>query len=386
MIKYCNKSTVQPNKYFTVSLMIYFLMLPFGAMSLGSFGSLLKYIAILPIMIFLMQYRRLVLSKIIIIQILIIYSYVISLIYSVDFRASCQKIKTEILFCVLLIITGCANFKASELIQIKKGLVGSSRITCVILLLFGSLEENRLFLSGTLTEDPNYLNGYLLFGIVNAIQNILSDTKKRNHFFFIIETFFYLYASLLTGSRGGLISIIIAVTSITVFVIYEKKNSREKKLILSIIMIILIIYIILGLMPVELVNRFYWDSIITSKGTGRFVIWEESLRIFSESNIFIKLFGSGAGSILTVFENHGFRRVVAHNVFIQHLLEGGLLSLLLYIIFIYLCLLKSYKKKEWFILSCLIGFITLSFSTSIVAYKPYWNAILFTNLISNKKI
>ena len=289
MSNFDNKSATETNKIFTISIVLYLLMLPLGTMSLGSFGSLLKYIAILPIIIYLLHYRSFKLSKIIIIQLLIIYAYIISMFYSVDRLVSLSKIKTEILFCILLMVTGCANFHTSEVIQIRKGLVWSSRITCILLLFFGILEENRLGLSGSLSEDPNYLNGYLLFGIVSAVQVFLSDLKKGNLLISMMEMFFYIYASILTGSRGGLISMIVAVISITFFEILDKKNTKKKRILLSII-IMIILYIVGGMIPPELVNRFYWNDIIASKGTGRLVIWEESVKIFSESNLFHKIF------------------------------------------------------------------------------------------------
>ncbi len=369
------------NKSMTICLMFYFLMLPLGALSLGSFGSLLKYIAILPLTIYILQYRRIVFSKILISQYLLTLGYGLSVLYTIDRNSSLENVETNILFLILLLTVGCIYFSVSEIKLIRNALVWSSRITCLLLLLYGTVKENRLFLSGSIKEDPNYLNGYFIFGLINAVQIFLSGKKRKEQIFSMIEILLFLYTSFLTGSRGGLAALLAAAISAAFYEIRGNNIQRRKQFIGLIFLFILIIFLASRNIPGELASRYYWSSIIASKGTHRLEYWKKAIEIFAESNIFRKFFGYGTGSIREIFGIYGFKRVVAHNVFIQQLLEGGVISLILYSQLIYFCLNQAFHKKDWFIFSCLTGFVVLSLSTSITAFKPYWNAMIFSNLI-----
>jgi hypothetical protein len=369
------------NILMTICLMLYFLMLPLGALSLGSFGSLLKYVAILPLTIYILQYRRIVFSKILIFQYLLTLVYGISMLFTIDAKSSLESIETNILFLILLIAVGCVYFSVSEIKQVRKALVWSSRITCILLLFYGTVNENRLFLSGRITEDPNYLNGYFIFGLINAVQIFLSGTKKREHVFSMIEMALFLYTSFLTGSRGGLIALLAAAAVIVFSDVPGNSIQRRKQFIALILLIIFIILMVFRFIPGELISRYYWRNIIASRGTHRLDYWKNAIDIFSESTIFRKFFGYGTGSIREIYGIYGFKKVVTHNVFIQQLLEGGMISIILYTLLIYFCLNKAFYKKDWFILSCLTGFVVLSLSTSITAFKPYWNAMIFSNLV-----
>lgn len=381
MLNQIGRKTFQSNGIMTCCISLYFIMLPFGAVSLGKEGSVLKFIAVLPCFFFLLIYQRIVLSKIVILQFFLIIKYIVDLCYTIEVNSSIQVIKTNILFLVLLVATGCANFDHSELKVIRNSLVWASRITCIFLIFFGSFKENRYLLSGVITEDPNYLNGYFLFGLVHAVQALRSDDHKKIKILSLLEISIYFSASILTGSRGGLLSLIVSVFLMVVLGSNTRNRGNRKKIIIF-LLLMFIFLCLLEIIPESSTSRFYLSTVMSTGGTHRFEIWKKSLEIFIESNVFREIFGYGCGTIRSIYLTHQYMDVVSHNVFIQQILEGGIISFTLYSLIICCCLNYLIQKKDWMLFSCFIGFIVLSLSTSIMTFKPYWNAILIVNLLS----
>ena len=53
---------------------------------------------------------------------------------------------------------------------------------------------------------------------------------------------------------------------------------------------------------------------------------------------------------------------------------------IIYIIMIIHLLIVSYKRKDYMSLSIICGFVMLSLSTSLYAFKPFWAIMMFVNL------
>ena len=379
----CTKNKNIRQRLVIIFLCIYFLSLPLGAMALGKFGSILKCIAILPILGFILEKNKFKLNKIMILQ--LVYTILIfsSLLYTVDIVKTMQRLKTNIMFLILLLYIGSIYINDKEIHMVKKSLVWSSRITCIILLLFGTTSSDRLLLNGFITEDPNYLNGYLFFGIAYAVEKIIDRNNFKSKVLYSIEITIYIYIILATGSRSGLFSAI-AVMFI-MFCFGDKKRGKLGRKALVIFILMIATPIIIKYIPDTVLNRFTVEAIIESKGTNRIMFWEWAYDIFKSSAISNKIFGYGAGSIREIYLINGYIPVVCHNIYIEQLLEGGLLTLAVYLIIISSCIIRAVKLRSVFSISIMIGFIILSMQASLYAFKPYWNIILFISLLNIKK-
>lgn len=387
---YTINSTVYNNNNFIVyMLIIYFLAVPLSTVPIfDKFGSILRLLALLPIVAIILKrgfkYR---LTKLSILQLIYSLFLLFSVIYSIDVKSTIVRFNTNILFFILLFMTSSINFKKFDIVRLKNALIWSSRIMCFIVLLFGSssIESfGRVVLtSGLVKEDPNYINGYLLFGVINSLEILLNKNSIRLKIFALLELFIYFYVSFLTGSRGGLLAIVASFA--IYFLIYIINSKRIRYYLRSLIFLsitLLLIYLIISLLPNDLLSRFEISNIIQGRASKRFDIWENSFYIFKYSNTFNKLFGFGAGTIQTIFGSLINLKVVAHNIFIEQLLEVGIFGLLLYMLFIFHTVKKSVKEQDYFSTAVIIGFIVLSLSTSLYGFKPYWNAIIFVGLFS----
>jgi O-antigen ligase len=178
-----------------------------------------------------------------------------------------------------------------------------------------------------------------------------------------------------TGSRTGFITYLF-ITAI-VFISNFKFNRKTVLISLSSLVFSIIAYFtITSLVNPEALSRLTFESIISSNGTGRFDLWDNALHIYNESSVFRKFFGYGAGSIRTVYTSYGFINQVSHNIFIEILLENGIIGLLVYVALIIKILIMASQSSIKELLFILLGMIVISLGASLYAFKPYWNVIL----------
>ena len=362
---------------------IYMLFVILGAMSFGTLGSLLKIIGFIPVAIWLIQKHRFYTNRIIFFSILFVIWSSISFFWSINTSSSFSRAITQLSFLLMLMSVAGYYYRADEVIYLKKCMIWSSRLTAVIVMFTGTYAQSRLLLSGIISENPNYLCAYCLFALANATVNILStQSELYQKIIAIIEIAVYIYITFATGSRGGLLSLVIA----SVFIVLFYKDSQEIKGIsiikkIGIILLAAGIYgVVISYMPSEIARRFTEDALINSNnGSGRYLLWEDSINAFRKSGITRKLIGYGAETSRNISYLFDFRiHNVIHNIFIEYLVEIGIVGLSLYVLHILCFVISSIRSKDIFCLSILFGMIVLSVSSSIYAFKPYWNIMILT--------
>lgn len=379
---------IKNNSLFVKWIGIYFFSLVVGAINIGAFGSLLKLIAIVPIFIWILEKHSFYINKELITFCLFFCCCMFSYIWSIDRNITLSRIISQLTFLILIIAVSGYKYTDDELLYLKKSLVWSSRITALVVLMTGNYLEGRIYLSGIINEDPNYLCAYFLFGIVFAITTILSDSNIRKKIFYFIELGIYIYIAIGTGSRGGVLAIL--ASSILAFFLYKSKNKYSfndiyKKAIFIIILILGIVWIS-NYIDLDILNRFSEKTLSSSNGTGRFDLWNNAIDAFKNSNIYRTILGYGTGSAIAITYIFPFKRHnVFHNMFVEVLLELGILGECVYLLHISSFFQSSVKQKNYFCISIMIGMIILSLSTSIYAFKPYWNIMLFILCNSLKK-
>lgn len=171
----------------------------------------------------------------------------------------------------------------------------------------------------------------------------ISAKKSKIKIISIMLFVFILIVEFLTFSRGGYISILISM--ITVMFIYSKRTRFVSIVLFSSIILFIIIIIIPKM-------YYYFDQFQTI--FYRFALWNKGIEYLIKHPNKI-LFGTGLGT----YENLLKVKYTAHNIYILHLVESGIFSLITFILFIYKFLryiLLSYThEKNDFNKSLLLG-------------------------------
>ena len=367
--------------WFVRMLGIYFLSLISGAMNIGTTGSLLKIIGLIPVAIWFVQKMSVYKSRLLTFYFLSVVWIGLSYFWSIDPAKTLQRIITQSSFFLILCSAATYLYNIDEWVYLKKCLVWSSRISAICVLAFSSYHEGRLYLNGILAEDPNYLCAYFLFGVIFCLEILLDEceeTKKKG--IVLLELCVYFYIIVATGSRGGAFAVITACFVFFIFSQKGKKISTEKIFAPVVIGIFLIIayQVAARFVPSDVLQRFSIEELAGSNGTGRYIIWEDAWSTYCESGIFRQLAGYGSAAALTIARRYGFRLInVFHNAFIENLLETGFIGLALYMAYIFRFWNCARKKSDIFSFSIMTGLMVLSLSTSIAAFKPYWNVMTF---------
>lgn len=284
----------------------------------------------------------------------------------------------------LLLLSSCVFvFSSDEILTIKKVLRWSSRISGIICLVFGSYHNGRLILTGRIQEDPNYFCMYLSFGVIACICDITSKKTIKKKIIDAVELLFYFSIALLTGSRGGLIALLLGAL---IYLIFSGDKTFDTKKIIAICAMIIALYVGMTFLSDSMVDRFSVESVLESKGTHRFEIWEEAFDLYGRSNIFRKLFGYGIQGVTTAFANFGysFAGYVMHNMFVETLLELGVFGLITYCIMVLSFCLHALKMKDKFAFGVISMMVIMSMSTSISTFKPYFNIMMFILMSMNQ--
>lgn len=363
-------------------LQIYLLALPLGAMSIGPIGSALKLLAIMPVLISLMNLRSFYCS----VPIKRYFLYVLvcgaSVLYAIDTSSAWNKFSSLLLLFLLQATVCVYKYSENDIDKLKKALIWSSRVSVVLCLIFNTYVEGRIyFRSGTFSEDPNYFSAYLAFGVIFAVEQLIHDNRMRNKIMAIFELAVYLTVALLSGSRGGTLALLFGVI---LYVIFANRNIVNIKTIFLIAIIAIALYFGLSFLSEDILTRFTIQNIRETGGTGRTVIWANAFKLFGASDVFRQLFGQGIGNTVTAWSHYSISEFhVCHNMFIESLLEIGIIGF-----FIYTSMIISYIKAacgqpEKYAFGVMIIMAFLSLSTSIATFKPYINIMVYILCLVN---
>jgi|GEM_PF-3188555 len=361
---------------------IYFLLLPLGTVNIGELGSMLKLFAIALVAIWLLTNRKIDISRIVVLQFLIALFMSLSLLWTINVEGTLTRTISNISFAALLLVASGTHLNKNMMLFLKKGLFLSSIVTALLMIFWGTVVDNRLFLDSVVIEDPNYLCGYLLFGIVSSLENSIDKNMRRSkRVFHLCLLVFFILTAFLTGSRGGMIAVI--ATIICAYFFSNHTVTDVPKLIVTIGVFGAVVYCFQDFLGASLLNRFSADTLINTTGSGRFVLWSNAILILKENDIVHTLFGYGAGSIREIYNGNFYTTFVMHNIYIEVLLENGIIFFIIYLYQILYNIHISYKLKDNFTFSLLIGVFVLGLSLSLYAFKVYWNIVLYLVMLLN---
>lgn len=364
---------------------IYIVLLIVGAMNIGIFGSLLKLLAIVPIGIWLLFKRSFKRNRLLRVSGIYVLFCIASCLWSINQGVSAGRSISQINFLILLCSVSGYTYNSNEVDYLKKCLIWSSRVTAIVVLISADYYEGRIYLKGIIQEDPNYLCAYFLFAMIFCIIVLLQENSIKVKLISTIELIVYVYIVIGTGSRGGALAIVAA--SVIAFVFYRDGTKLIMSSLIKRILLIVLVFIMLNIVgsyiSTDILNRFSLEALSTSSGTGRYDIWESAMNAFNESSFLRQLFGYGTGSAVSItylfpFQHH----LVFHNMFIESLLEIGVIGAVIYIVFIFSFVFEALKRRDIYCVAILTGMIVLSLSTSISVFKPYWNIMIYTLVLS----
>jgi len=129
----------------------------------------------------------------------------------------------------------------------------------------------------------------------------------------------------------------------------------------------------LGIGP-SMLQRFSITALIASGGTGRSDIWKAALKYFTEQDPIHMLFGNGLGSFADTVKyvqvGHDYR-YESHNMFINILIEGGVVGLGLLITCFVSLYINAIKNKNLFGVLAVTGFIVSGISLDAQVYRTF---------------
>lgn len=253
-------------------------------------------------------------------------------------------------------------------------------VTCLLLFFGGAgqqIEDGRISIvlsSGG--ADPNEFCAYFYIPLAIAVSRLFQNRLKPVNLVYISYIIVLFYCIFSTGSRGGLMA---AMAAVIVSWVFSTSISFKKVALMCILLgasyIVFIHYFVPNL-PQPLLERLSPSAILEDKGSNRAYIWEAAL-----SNIF-----SGTPRLIYGYGPYGipFMRHTMHNQFVQVLLDGGLIGLILYLNLCFELARKAFRSGVIFLGGIAGAFAALMTLTAYAYFKPLW-MIFFMCLLTVKR-
>ncbi len=255
-----------------------------------------------------------------------------------------------------------------EIKLIKLAFYGSICVAWISTLFFSFFHGGRMYIEISSLMDPNDFATGLAMAFALCLTELM---HKRKIIFNVICLISLLAIVYFTGSRGGLLTLLVII-----FIWVVSLKGKKKYILLGSIAVATVILFTcaeLGLGP-SMLQRFSITALIASGGTGRSDIWKAALKYFTEQNPLHMLFGNGLGSFADTVKyvqvGHDYR-YESHNMFINILIEGGVVGLGLLITCFASLYVNAIKNKNLFGVLAVTGFIVSGISLDAQVYRTF---------------
>lgn len=355
---------------------LYFACSGADSFQIGSIGSALKLVAMVPLALAFLDIRRwkIRITPTLVAQLIFWLLTVASILYSVSADKTFSSVKALTLNLALVFCLGVMEeYNARELRLMQHCLLAGGWVTIALMLLFSdmSLHGRLTLILGEKTQDQNYINGYFMYAFSWHCCQLLLEKKK----FHLIPTIFILSIVLLTGSRGALVAFLLVIVVHVCFLLAKSRHKIRNITLVVLLMVVLLVMfdMVLARIPENVAQRYSWDYIAENGTTGRTRIWRFLLQHYSADSIFRMLFGHGYGTTVLVNTMDGR---VAHNLYLDNLITLGIPGMLLQLLIQGTVVHILFKRRNYPLLGAYLGMIGICLSLSLVAYKPIWNIML----------
>ena len=255
-----------------------------------------------------------------------------------------------------------------EIKLIKLAFYGSICVAWISTLFFSFFHGGRMYIEISSLMDPNDFATGLAMAFALCLTELM---HKRKIIFNVICLISLLAIVYFTGSRGGLLTLLVII-----FIWVVSLKGKKKYILLGSIAVATVILFTcaeLGIGP-SMLQRFSITALIASGGTGRSDIWKAALKYFAEQDPIHMLFGNGLGSFADTVKyvqvGHDYR-YESHNMFINILIEGGVVGLGLLITCFVSLYINAIKNKNLFGVLAVTGFIVSGISLDAQVYRTF---------------
>lgn len=368
---------IQPS---TLLLGLYFILLPLDFINVGGSTSFLKWFALLPVALTLMfrQCRKLYLTQACRMLLLFNGLAAVSIIWTIDFFHTTDALKSLMLNSFMTLFLGaCCTYNATEIRFLKVSLILSSWLMAILLLIYGKIVDGRLILNiGYHAQDANTANGFLIFAIACHMK-LLDSRENILHAPALIILVGIVFA---TGSRGAVIAVL-GVMALSIL-LNEDRNLSKRLILLGIIL--MLGFLATQVLLSSLNSRFSATYIKEYGSTGRTSIWQHLIDQFLNANPFHQVLGHGYGStvaLTNLSEIENVQGKVAHNIYLDMLLNLGIMGGSIYICMHIVFAVILYRHRERSLLCAYVGFLILCLSLSLYSFKPFWAVMTYALII-----
>lgn len=356
---------------------LYFVCLPFTVVT-TPLGSLLKVIT-MPVTVILSV--RMLMGKSEISFNYIHFTYIFYLIYTVSllFVFSDQRAiittKDMLLGALMFLLVSMRIYNGRE-----KRLMETAWLVVGLVCIYACLSSKEVVsesMSRTVIrilgyeEDQNQFCAYLIMPTLVCVKRFLEKSKLMP--VYIVILFLSLYSILKTGSRGGLLGVLLGLFFYALIGIKSVK-ARLALFCSAAVIAFVMVTVIVPMLPENVMNRYSVSAVEEDGGSGRTDIWK-FLIDYSFQNPRRLVQGSGIFSTYNIMYGAGFQNGVAHNVFVQILNDEGMVGLILYIITILACLLRTVRRQPMYACA-FIAMLGFALSITFYVFKPNLNIMM----------
>ena len=359
-------------KYSSLLLILYICLLPVST-ALSGFIISASVQSLIAVLFVLVSIIEIIFSKKIRIErsIFLAYLYFMFMISTALWDRAFEVDWYSMQFMVTFLIIICVSIRHYSDVEIK--LIRYAFFCSIITAWFSTLffsffHGGRMYIEITSLMDPNDF----ATGLSIAFALCLTEVKRKKRIIlnsvFMISILLIVY---LSGSRGGLLTMMGVI-----FIWVISIRGRAKYILLGSIAAaaaLLLICAEFGIGP-SMLSRFSVSALLASGGTGRADIWKAALKYFISQDPFHMLFGNGLGSfadtVRYVAVGNDFR-YESHNMFINTLIEGGVIGLGLLITCFTTLYIYVVKNKNLFGILAVTGFMISGISLDAQVYRTF---------------
>jgi hypothetical protein len=367
----------------TYCLGFYFMLMVFDSIPMFGIGSLLRLLVILPVgaILFIKMRSRLQINSMTVMFTVYCLFLLFSYMYSINRTETFNQVKRIILNLVIILTAGgMYDYNSREIDFLKKSLMAGGVLTVLLTLMMADYSSSgRLTLSvnGTV-QDQNYLNGYIFFAFIYFLDGFL----ERKRVMMLLPVLGIMVFTLMTGSRGAMVALFgIALVQVLCLLLKEGRLriSTLAMIAAGILLVVFLYRPILSLLPESVAVRFTPEYIAEHGSTGRSEIWKYLLGRFRDSTVFRTLFGYGFGTVAYLNE---YNHLVAHNLWIEHLLAVGVIGECIFVTMQMTFIRGAWKTHDAYVISAYAGYLIMMMSLSLLTYKPVWNCMIMILIVS----
>ncbi len=243
-------------------------------------------------------------------------------------------------------------------------------------------------------QHPSYTAIFAAFSLLISVDVLIENRNRAAKIFWLITSLVLILSIYLLSSRTGFLVVLITLPSY-----FFIRIRKEKRTVISAVFIVLLILGSFAIIKTNERMKYYMEEI--SNGTfldqtstdSRILIWESGLNIIQQN----LLFGVGVGDVrdelMKQYLALGNEELIksrynAHNQFIETTIEGGLISLLVFVSILFYAGYVAIARKDLLLtMFILISVISFMFETVLYRFAGvlYFTSILFV-LFQNEQL